>query len=265
MKRFFRKLDYVLCLMGINLPKFTYSMWRLIGYYNDYIKIRKQQNNSTNSFRLRLSSPCVNDMFSESGSIHDHYFQQDLYVAQKIFQHNPRHHVDVGSRIDGFVAHVASFRPIEVIDIRPLSSPIINVTFKQADMMAPLPGDMYDYCDSLSSLHAIEHFGLGRYGDSINYDGFVSGLDNLYLMLKKGGKLYFSVPIGLQRIEFNAHRVFSVRYLLDFFANKYTIDKFSYIDDSYNLHIDVSLADHQACRDNFGCGYGCGIFEMSKI
>ncbi len=32
-------------------------------------------------------------------------------------------------------------------------------------------------------------------------------------MLKKEGKFYFSVPIGEQRIEFNAHRVFSVKYL----------------------------------------------------
>ena len=33
---------------------------------------------------------------------------------------NLKRHVDIGSRLDGFVAHVASFREIEVLDIRPL-------------------------------------------------------------------------------------------------------------------------------------------------
>jgi hypothetical protein len=31
--------------------------------------------------------------------------------------------------------------------------------------------DMINCCDSISSLHAIEHFGLGRYGDTIDVNG----------------------------------------------------------------------------------------------
>jgi len=67
----------------------------------------------------------------------------------------------------------------------------------------------------------MEHFGLGRYGDPVNYDGYLLGLNNLYQILKIGGKLYFSVPIGPQRIEFDAHRVFSLSYLLELFYGKY--------------------------------------------
>lgn len=71
-----------------------------------------------------------------------------------------------------------------------------------------LPAGMVNYCDSISSLHAIEHFGLGRYGDPIDYFGYLKALQNIAKIVKTGGTFYFSVPIGPQRIEFNAHRVF---------------------------------------------------------
>jgi len=58
---------------------------------------------------------------------------------------------------------------------------------------------------------------VGRYGDPVNYDGYLIGFNNLHRILKKEDKLYFSVPIGPQRIKFDAHRVFSVNYLLELF------------------------------------------------
>jgi len=45
-----------------------------------------------------------------SGSASGHYFHEDLLVARRIHKRNLRRYIDVGSRIDGFVAHVASFR-----------------------------------------------------------------------------------------------------------------------------------------------------------
>jgi hypothetical protein len=83
-------------------------------------------------------------------------------------------------------------------------------------------------------------------------------------MLKKGGKFYFSVPIGPQRIEFNAHRIFSIIYLLKLFDGKYQVDHFSFVDDRGDLHENVPLTEANA-QNNFGCVYGCGIFEMTKL
>jgi hypothetical protein len=57
---------------------------------------------------------------------------------------------------------VASFRPIEVFDIRKNYNQVQNITFIQGDLMQ-LDSKYENYCDSISSLHAIEHFGLGRY------------------------------------------------------------------------------------------------------
>jgi len=76
--------------------------------------------------------------------------------------------------------------------------------------------------------------------------------------------MYFSVPIGPQRIEFNAHRVFSISYLLSYLYGKYEIDSFSYVDDLGNLHENV-LLDKQQIEKNYGCVLGNGIFELTKL
>ena len=160
--------------------------------------------------------PCLHDYNEEGGTTKSEYFWQDLLVARWIFAAKPQRHVDIGSRVDGFVAHVASFRNIEVLDVRPISTQIPGVVFKQVDLMRgdSLPNFGEGYCDSLSCLHAIEHFGLGRYGDPINPSGHEQGIVNMALLLHPGGTFYLSTPIGQERVEFNAHRVFDPRSII---------------------------------------------------
>lgn len=264
MKRMLRSAHRLLVVFGVDPLRAIYSIKGLPAYFRDLKALKSQQKSAAREFSFGMPYPCLGDRFADSGSAKGHYFHQDLLVARRINLNNPQRHVDVGSRIDGFVAHVAAFRAIEVIDVRPLPNNIPNVTFKQADWMEPIQEGLVEYCDSLSCLHAMEHFGLGRYGDQVNYDGYILGLNNLYRTLKKGGKLYFSVPIGPQRIEFNAHRVFSVSYLLECFDGKYHIDQFSFVDDRGNLHYNTPITDSDA-QSNFGCVYGCGIFELTKL
>jgi len=208
--------------------------------------------------------PCLEDRFSASGTASGHYFHQDLLVARRIFLNNPNIHVDIGSRVDGFVAHVASFREIEVFDIRELESGIPNVRFIRRDIMQEIEDELQGYCDSLSCLHALEHIGLGRFGDPIRVDGHLVALRNLHNLLKVGGKFYLSVPIGTQRIEFNAHRVFSLDYLLTLLGREYRVDYFSFVDDAGMLHENVEL-DEKGIAENCGCRFGCGILEMTKL
>jgi SAM-dependent methyltransferase len=253
-------------MIGIDPIKTVHSIMELPCYFRDLQILYNQKASAVREFPFRKFYPCLGERhkFSDGGSAKGHYFHQDLLVARRIYLDNPSTHIDIGSRIDGFVAHVASFRPIIVIDIRPLSSDIPNVKFIQADLMAPIRDDLAEYCDSLSCLHALEHFGLGRYGDPVNYEGYLLGLNNLHRILKKGGKLYLSVPIGPQRIEFNAHRVFSVTYLMECFDGRYHIDRFSFVDDQGDLHENAPIMD-DSVQNNFGCVYGCGIFEMTKL
>lgn len=264
MKQQLRRFYNYLVMFGIDPRKTIHFLRGLPPYYRDLRMLKSQKALAARVFPFGKPFPCLQERSTESGSAKGHYFHQDLLIARRVYLNYPSTHVDVGSRIDGFVAHVASFRLIKVLDIRPQSNTIPNIMFMQADLMRPIEEKMMDCCDSLSCLHALEHFGLGRYGDPVNYDGYILGLDNLWKILKKGGEFYFSVPIGPQRIEFNAHRVFSVSFLLECFSGKYNIDQFSFVDDHGDLHENTSISDTEA-KNNFNCIYGCGIFEMTKL
>jgi len=250
---------------GINLTQLINSIEGISQFYKNYQTIKSAMEKSE-IFRQGDFIPCLSDRFNSSGIISEHYFYQDLFVAQLINKNNPVKHVDIGSRLDGFISHIASFREIEVFDIREMKKVIPNVTFHRADLMSR-DFNLIDYCDSVSSLHAIEHFGLGRYGDNVDYFGYLKGLDNIYKMLKSGGRFYFSVPVGgIQRIEFDAHRIFSLPYLIKLFMDKYQIASFSYIDDNDVLHKniepDINNSDH---KRSFNLKFGCGIFELIKL
>lgn len=264
MKQKLVHLYHAMAEAGINGRKIINAAMGISLFLRDLKKIRRQQKTSGVFFPVLQIYPIYKERFTDSGVVSKHYFQQDIFIAQKIFQAKPHKHVDIGSRIDGFIANVASFRVIETFDIRPIEISVKNIVFHQCDLMQKIDEKYYNYCDSLSCLHALEHFGLGRYGDRIQYEGYIKGIDNINKILKTRGKLYLSVPIGPQRIVFNAHRVFSVSYLLKLFKDRYSIDNFSYIDDKGIFHQDISFDEHNI-SNNYGCIYGCGILEMTKL
>ena len=67
-----------------------------------------------------------------------------------------------------------------------------------------------------------------------------------------------ALPIlGPQRIEFNAHRVFSLKYLLELLRCDYVIDDFSYVDDNGDLHKKIDLQT-KGIESNFGCNLAAG-------
>ncbi len=249
--------------LGFDILKFVDAIRGLPLVVKDYFVLKNANNASEQPWKFRLIMPNLEDKYAASGVAEGTYFYQDIFVARKIFERNPKKHVDVGSRVDGFVAHVATFRPIEVLDIRPLKTKIKNIIFSQADLMNPNP-QYNEYCDSLSCLHTIEHFGLGRYGDPLNINGYKIGFENLSNILKKDGIFYLSTPIGQQRIDFNSHRVFNIDTILNLAKDKFELIGFSYIDDMGDLHENIQLGEREK-ETNVGCVYGCGIFEFKKI
>jgi hypothetical protein len=178
-----------------NLARFLYSL-------ASFLFSRKRD-----SIKLRLS-PALNDRFSTASSADGHYFWQDLIVAKWVYLRNPKQHFDVGSRVDGFIAHLLVFRKVIQLDIRPATSQISGLEILIGNAQEPLL-DIEGKFDSVSSLHSIEHFGLGRYGDPLDVNGHEKGLRNISKTVVIGGELYVSFPIGMPSIEFNSQRVIS--------------------------------------------------------
>jgi len=203
----------------------------------------------------------LHDYQESGGQTLGHYFNQDLLIASSVFQQNPKRHIDIGSRVDGFVAHVASFREIEVFDIRSIEpTKHNNIKFVQADFM---DDNINEKADSVSCLHALEHFGLGRYGDPINPDGFNKGVENICNLVEQGGRLYLSFPISDQDlVYFNAHRTFNPMSIFSHHAikSKFALERFDYVDDHGTLHIDLEPEDIDSKLE-----YGCGIYTFCKV
>ena len=247
-------------------PRTSLQRLRHIGRVRaDRREYRVQQANSLDrgSFPMGKTMLLTGDWGSEGGQAKGHYFHQDLLVARAIFKSQPVRHVDVGSRVDGFVAHVASFREIEVIDVRPTSAQVAGIKFHQMDLMN-LPRSWFESADSVSCLHALEHFGLGRYGDPVRVDGWRNGLKALQDMLVPGGTLYLSVPTGeRQRVEFNAHRVFSIPFLMDVLNQNMGVQKVDFVLDDGNLIENIDLESEDASK-SFGANYGCSIWTLIK-
>ncbi len=256
-----RRIGISIVSFGID-PRRIWSSFRFVaGYFADLLAWYRASNDEQRAqFPLRLL-PTLSDKYAESGIASGHYFHQDLWAARLIHRHSPVRHIDVGSRIDGFIAHLLSFREVEVLDIRLLDSKVAGLSFRQANLMSDAPLNV-EPAKSVSCLHALEHFGLGRYGDPLDVHGWIKGLRNLAGIVSPGGLLYISVPIGnFQCIEFNAQRIFAPQTIVD--AAKelgLSMVEFSYIDDEGDL---IENTEPQAVWCKYGCG--CYVFAKSEI
>ena len=254
MIKFLRKLNNILIRLGFNIRDLVN-----LRYFPLFLSHRRKW--LLQGGKIDSNFMILDDFKKTAGINKGHYFHQDLLVAQFIYENKPKRHIDIGSKIDGFVSHVASFREIEVLDIRKLDKTNHkNIKFTQMDIMQQ--NNEIGYTDSLSCLHALEHFGLGRYNDEIDIDGYKKGLRNMIQLLKKGGYFYVSFPIGSSdEVYFNAHRIFHPKSILleDDIIKKMKLIRFDYVDDVGNLHIDIQLKNFPE-----NLKYGCGIYTFKK-
>lgn len=197
--------------------------------------------------------PCLTDRLAQT-PFDPHYFYQGAWLARRIRERSVPWHVDVGSSV--MMVNVLSAAAKTVfVDYRPLRVSIPN--------LHPLAGDItkLPFADasvpSLSCLHVIEHVGLGRYGDPLDPKGSRRGASELERVLKPGGRLYLSVPVGIQKVCFNAHRIFSPATIPSFVPGLRLVS-FSVVDDTGRFSEKVGL---QAAE---GLAYGCGMYEFVK-
>jgi len=227
-------------------------------YYKDLNKYITQDRSQHTKFPFTLinSYPILFDRFEDAGEVPKHYFHMDLWAARKVYKSGVKRHYDIGSRLDSFISHCLVFCDIVMLDVRPLSYKIKGLNFIQTDAMR-MKDIHSNSIQSLSTLHAIEHFGLGRYGDPIDVLGYKKAIDEIKRIIKQGGNLYFATPIGRQRVEFNAHRVFNPKYIISLFEG-FTLKEFSIVDDN-NDYIENADVD-KFVKAN----YSCGLFHFVK-
>lgn len=217
--------------------------------------------NKRDSFKIdeAIAYPIIDDKYANAGTA-SNYFWQDLWAARLIYNNCPNEHFDIGSRLDGFIAHVLSYGiPVNMIDIRPFPTEIYGLK-TIVDDATYLKQFEDNSIESLSALCSLEHFGLGRYGDPIDPEACFKCFASIQKKMKKGGKLYISVPIGKERLEFNAHRIFYTRTIIESF-NQCRLLEFSCTADG-KLEKDVELRKY----DNDTCHRGTrfGLFYFQK-
>ena len=246
----------VVSALGVD-PNFASRLARIPRFLSEWRRYQAQ--NRDEAFRIKIQDlyPVLHDYDAAAGIASGHYFHQDLWAARKIYELRPARHVDIGSRVDGFVAHLLTFMKVDVIDVRPLPFPVSGLRFIQDDA-TELRQLQDGGCESLSSLNVAEHFGLGRYGDPIDPNGFNRFAAALGRVLAPDGHLFFSVPLGRQRLEFNGQRVLAARTVLAAFP-KLRLADFAFIDDDGDLHEHADLAELPA-----GLESGCGLFEFVR-
>jgi hypothetical protein len=197
--------------------------------------------------------PCLLDRLSKT-PFDPHYFYQGAWLARRLHEVATPFHVDVGSSVMTINVLSATVKTI-FVDYRPLRVALQG--------LQPVAGDLtcLPFADkslpSVSCLHVIEHVGLGRYGDPLNPHGGRWAAENLQRVVRPGGRLFLSTPVGRERVCFNAHRVFAPKTITALFPTL-RLESFSLVDDHGRFleRTDLKMAA--------GLDYGCGMFEFMK-
>lgn len=241
-------------------------MFKVIGYFKNKYGFHKKKRLLRKEFdylsnqieiatpRLKLNwdeiMPCYWDKTIDTQYDH-HYLLHVAWAMRKVKEINPIFHTDISSSLN-FCANLSAFIPVKFYDYRPANLSLSDLTSEHADLIK-LHFDSSSI-NSLSCMHTIEHIGLGRYGDPLDYDGDIKAISELKRVVAIGGSLLFVVPVGKPKIVFNAHRIYSYKHILSFFDN-WELKEFSLItDDDKGGALIINADEEMANNQNYGCG-----------
>ena len=103
-------------------------------------------------------------------------------------------------------------------------------------------------------MHVVEHVGLGRYGDPIDPDGDLKAVAELKRVLAPGGSLLFVVPTGRPRLQFNAHRIYAYRQVMDAFRGLDLVELALVPDKARDGGLARGASEALADAQSYGCG-----------
>lgn len=200
--------------------------------------------------------PCMEDEV-ENHPVESHYLYHPAWAVRKLIEYKVTDHYDFGSTLH-FASMASAITRLTLHDLRPPKIFLSNLECRSCDLM------QIDYPDdslpSISCMHTIEHIGLGRYGDKLNPLGDRMATSELSRILKPGGFLFFVVPVGYPRMQFNAHRIYSFELVLSLFPELALLEH-SLIPDNA---IDIGMLDQPSAAIIDRQIHGCGCFIFRK-
>lgn len=242
-RRFFRRLIG----KGVQLARMPGQYWAL-----------KRVAPPRFALRWRDRWLCLGDATAQTG-FDRHYVYHTAWACRVLAASRPQLHVDISSSLY-FVAQVSAFVPVRFYDYRPAALDLSGLVCDRADL------NRLPFADasvaSLSCMHVVEHVGLARYGDPLDYDGDLKAMAELRRVVSPGGQLLLVVPVGGEsRIQFNAHRIYTFEQVLSAFPDFELVEFALVPDDGSSLGLvrnaSPTLADAQR--------YGCGCFWLRKV
>lgn len=212
------------------------------------------ESNQPKRFIIGSDYPCLLDNTTVTG-FDAHYLYHVAWACRKVIENRPIKHVDISSSLN-FCTTISAIIPTEFYDYRPARIDLPGLICGQADLLnLPFANNSIE---SLSCMHVVEHIGLGRYGDPLDYDGDLKAISELTRVLKPHGLLYFVVPICAEpTIEFNAHRKYSFPQIKQMLKDLELVEH-SLITDGGDFIPSPLLIDYESQH------YGCGCFVFKK-
>lgn len=239
------------------------KLWRgFVGYPRYFLDLARyralaeKENRSAVAYEL---FPCLHDRTSTTG-FDAHYCYLAYWATRKLIEQpmdatSPLH-VDVGSQVSWLMA-LAAMRPVISVDIRPFDSKIPTLEVRKGTVL-DLPFEDSSV-DSLSCLHVAEHIGLGRYGDPLDPKGTEKAIAELARVLSPRGRLLFALPVGRERVSFDAHRVYDPCNIVNIFLQSgLEMKTFSAVGD------DRAYSENACLSDYSNSEYACGMFEFGR-
>ena len=148
-----------------------------------------------------------------------------LYKAFSEFPIAGKEVAIIGSTIPWYEAMVLSFggKPV-TIEYNKIITNHPSLEVMTVDQYAQNPRTF----DVVLSVSSLEHDGLGRYGDPINPNGDIQWMQRAKDMLKENGLLILSIPVGTDRVFWNAHRQYGEKRLKRIFEGWERIADFGF-------------------------------------
>jgi len=116
---------------------------------------------------------------------------------------------DIGCESGVFPAMQLYFgiRKVAIYEIRPIEVDHPSCEIRLKNLLENSQGE--PRFNLVTCLSTLEHVGLGRYGDALSPQGDIQLANALKALLKPGGILILSVPLGRPCILYNAARIYS--------------------------------------------------------